>query len=74
MKQYAFTTPDPAVVLFDFAAAFPSVSQTFMWKVLLDLGLPVRWVNFLQLFYFNNFQQVGNSGRFSFQAFVGIRQ
>eukprot|EP00975_Prorocentrum_lima_P031765 6670113-Prorocentrum_lima.AAC.1 len=43
MKQYAFTTPDPAVVLFDFAAAFPSVSQSFMWKVLLHLGLSVGW-------------------------------
>eukprot|EP00975_Prorocentrum_lima_P054221 11374260-Prorocentrum_lima.AAC.1 len=51
MKQYAFTTADPAVVLFDFAAAFPSVSQTFMWRVIGDLGLSPAWVNFLKLFY-----------------------
>eukprot|EP00975_Prorocentrum_lima_P012296 2606312-Prorocentrum_lima.AAC.1 len=49
-KHYAFTKPAAAMVLFDFAAAFPSVSQTFMWKVLSGIGILAAWVNFLKLF------------------------
>ena len=34
--------PHGAIVLFDFAAAFPSISQEYMWEVLGHIGLPAE--------------------------------
>ena len=36
----ALTSDQGALILFDFAAAFPSISQTYMMDLLTSLGLP----------------------------------
>ena len=46
--------PQGAIVLFDFAAAFPSLSQEYMWRVLTHIGVPPHVLRALQRFYINN--------------------
>ena len=43
-----------AILLFDFAAAFPSMSHDFMWDVLSYIGIPESYINMLKLFYKRN--------------------
>jgi hypothetical protein len=42
------------LMLFDFKAAFPSMSHDFMWDTLLAIGLPPAYINMLKLFYTDN--------------------
>ena len=68
--------PRGAVVLFDFASAFPSLSQEYMWQVLEHVGIPACIVDAIQKLYENNkhFIKV-KSGVFpSFTATSGVRQ
>ena len=43
-----------AIVLFDFRAAFPSMSHDLFWDTLLAIGLPLEYVDALKLFYKRN--------------------
>ena len=43
-----------AIVLFDFKAAFPSLSHDYMWDALVAIGLPPGNVDALRLFYVGN--------------------
>ena len=43
-----------ALVLFDFRAAFPSVSHPFLLACLELLGLPASAMNFVRVIYDNN--------------------
>ena len=43
-----------ALLLFDFKAAFPSVSHPFLLKCLEYLGLPMEAMNFIRTMYHNN--------------------
>ena len=58
-KLYALQEPQAALVLFGFKAAFPSILQSFMWKMLARIGLPSKWVRLLQRLYEDNRQQIG---------------
>ena len=40
-----------AVVLFDFRAAFPSLSHAYLHAALRALGLPIHLLNFIQNLY-----------------------
>ena len=62
------------VVLCDFQAAFPSVSQEFMWQVLKGIGLGDKWIGRNKCFYLENRQFVGRAAEQDFVAEVGIRQ
>ena len=42
---------DSALVLFDFAAAFPSVSRDYMWDTLEFLGIPAQFIAVVRRFY-----------------------
>jgi len=66
----------PAAVFFDFAAAFPSISQEYLLEVLQDLGLPMETINFITNLYRMNECQVSMGGdKFQgFQITAGIRQ
>ena len=50
----ALTQESGASLLFDFAAAFPSVSQTFTRKTLAFLGLPGDALSLVQAIYAKN--------------------
>ena len=65
-----------AIVLFDFRAAFPSMSHEFIWDTLLAIGLPGQYISALKLFYFNNkhFFQVDGKLLESVTVYSGVRQ
>ena len=65
-----------AVILFDFAAAFPSLSQEYMWHLLAHIGLPREILLAIQRLYMNNlhFIKVRSSIFTSFSATSGVRQ
>ena len=65
-----------ALVLFDFRAAFPSVSQDFLFAVMEYLGLPVSAVNVLAALYDNNRCEILINGEtyLGFSMASGIRQ
>ena len=68
--------PRGAIVLFDFASAFPSISQTYLWKVLAHIGLPDGVLRAIQLMYANNLHYIKVKGSTlpSFTATSGVRQ
>ena len=60
-----------AIVLFDFAAAFPSVDQGFLLTVLEAVGVRGGWKRMVEALYIENRQFIGEE---SFLATTGIRQ
>ena len=64
------------LVLFDFAAAFPSLSQGYMWGVLQHIGLPPHTLRAIQALYRNNMHLVKVKSNIypSFSATSGVRQ
>ena len=72
----ALTSDKGALVLFDFAAAFPSISQTYMMDLLTSLGLPRCALNLIQAFYDNNRCLVQNNGfcGSGFRMTAGVRR
>ena len=65
-----------AIILFDFAAAFPSVSQEYMWNVLTHIGLQPGLLRAIQSLYCNNmhFVKIKSYVFCSFSATSGVRQ
>ena len=68
--------PHGAIVLFDFEAAFPSVSQEFMWETLGHIGLPDDLLRAIKRLYVDNLHHIRVKGRVfpSFTATSGVRQ
>ena len=68
--------PRGAIVLFDFAAAFPSVSHAYLWEALRALGIPSGLLNAIQCFYVNNVHTIKVKGQKfpSITSRSGIRQ
>ena len=68
--------PHGAVLLFDFEAAFPSVSHEYLWSVLSHLGLPAGILRAIQSLYDNNSHLIRIKG-FCFPSLTcqsGVRQ
>ena len=65
-----------ALVLFDFAAAFPSVSHAFLFRVLKHVGIPREALQVIQAFYDNNRCYLSFRGgqHKGFEMKSGIRQ
>ena len=65
-----------AIVLFDFASAFPSISQDYMWEVLENIGLAPGPLQAIKSLYTNNvhFVKVKSCIFPSFTATSGVRQ
>ena len=72
----SLTQPDGACVLLDFASAFPSISQEFLFEVLRHIGLPRNSLNLLTSLYSNSFCEVkqGNTTVPGFSLQTGVRQ
>ena len=72
----ALTTNKGALVLFDFASAFPSMSQTYMLRLLTALGVPQNALNLIQALYDNNRCLVQTNGAQidGFKMTAGVRQ
>ena len=62
-----------AIILFDFRAAFPSMSQTFLMDIMEEVGLGGQWKVMLKKFYIRNVQKIGQKEG-HFEARAGIRQ
>ncbi len=62
-----------AIVLFDFAAAFPSVDQAFLLEVLKEIGIENGMLELIKKLYLNNVQFIGKD-ECGFEAKAGIRQ
>ena len=60
-----------AIILFDFAAAFPSVDQDFLLNTLEAICCSGKYINLIRKFYVNNLQCIGSA---KFVADAGIRQ
>ena len=74
--RLSLTAPAAAVVLFDFRAAFPSMSQQFLLRILGALGLPDFVLHFISSLYDDNRCSINVSGK-AFAGFAmraGIRQ
>eukprot|EP00972_Heterocapsa_arctica_P071080 10499933-Heterocapsa_arctica.AAC.1 len=66
----------PALVFWDFVAAFPSVSQAWLFTVLAAAGFPEGFLRLVHGIYFMNFAYGtdGTSHRFLFQILSGVVQ
>lgn len=68
---------DPGVFLFDVAAAFPSVAQSWIWRVLEAMGLPLALRRGVQLLYMHSSVQFLVCGQLSANSVAvcsGIKQ
>ena len=65
-----------ALVLFDFASAFPSMSQAYMFNLLTALGVPRNALNLIQALYDNNRCTLQTNGAQvdGFKMTAGVRQ
>ncbi len=65
-----------ALVMVDLAAAFPSLSQDYLFKVLERQGVPSNFINAIHTFYKNNQQFIKVDGEVtpSFKVRSGVRQ
>lgn len=65
-----------AIVLFDFAAAFPSMDHQFMWDVLEAVGIDAGVIGAIKKFYINNYHWLRlKNGTFpSVDVGSGVRQ
>ena len=72
----SLTQPAGACVLLDFASAFPSISQEFLFEVLQHIGLPHESLNLLTALYSNSRCEVkqGNTTTPGFLLETGVRQ
>jgi hypothetical protein len=57
-QKISLKSPRGAILLFDFKAAFPSMSHEFMWETLEAIGLPKQYIRALQQFYKDNKHQI----------------
>jgi|AACY02.10.fsa_nt_gi Reverse transcriptase (RNA-dependent DNA polymerase). len=65
MHLYSLREELHAVALFfDFSAAFPSVAQAYLWRVLLTMGIPAQFVLALERPYANNKHTIKISEQF----------
>jgi hypothetical protein len=64
------------LILFDFEAAFPSLSQEFLMECLRKVGLPPSLLHAIECLYVNNRHTLKLKGRLfpSFTATSGVRQ
>lgn len=76
MMTTAIDADAGVAVFFDFRAAFPSVSHTFLLETLGHLGLPVHIVRFVRSLYTNNRcdMWLAGSRHQGFKIDAGIRQ
>lgn len=65
-----------ACLLFDFKAAFPSISHTYIWACLAAWGMPSCVIRCLQCFYHNNKHRIKVGSNIFDSVFVhsGVRQ
>jgi exonuclease III len=74
--HYALKHQAPATVLYDFSAAFPSLSQGFLIRTLENLGLPQPAVQLVKALYYEHkgVPSLAGSRGDSFHLSAGIRQ
>ena len=74
--KVSLNSPHGALMLFDFEAAFPSVSHEYIFRVLQHIGLPSNWISAIRRLYVNNahWVRVGGHSFPSFTANSGVRQ
>ena len=72
----SLTQPGGACILLDFASAFPSISQEFLFTTLQHIGLPKNALNLLSSLYSNSFCDVkhGSTSTPGFLLETGVRQ
>ena len=72
----ALTNNNGALVLFDFASAFPSISQDYMFSLLAATGVPTNALNMIKALYDNNRCTVQTNGAQirGFTMTAGVRQ
>ncbi len=72
----ALTDEDPSLILYDFTAAFPSISRDFTLKALEAFGAPSEAIQVMKGFYHNNHLHIKLHGKTypGFTATRGIRQ
>ena len=65
-----------ALILFDFAAAFPSIARSYMWLVLTIIGIPEYIIAALKALYTDNHHFLVFRGRYfyAFRGAAGVRQ
>ena len=53
-QKISLKTKAGAIILFDFKAAFPSLSHDYMWDTLEAIGIPAQYVKAIKLLYAKN--------------------
>ena len=66
----------PATILFDYRAAFPSLSRRFIWLALYYIGVPEFVIAAIRALYENNEHYINFNGvfRYAFCVYSGVRQ
>lgn len=66
----------PAIILFDFAQAFPSLAHVWIWRVLHTLGVNPKLICLVQALYCDLHTAVFHNGRRlnTFRILAGIKQ
>ena len=76
MREAAMECEDPAAIFFDFQAAFPSLSHTFLLRSLVGLGSPPSVCRFVECLYWGHGCVLAGPGGHQpgFVISAGIRQ
>ena len=76
MMHTALMGNSGACILFDFASAFPSISQDYLMTVLARIGIPREECNLIDALYDNSFCSISHNGASgeTFQLKAGVRQ
>ena len=75
-RRASYLYSRPSMILFDFKAAFPSISHDYMWDMLKLMGVHVYLIHAFQQFYRGNLQRIKVRKCLSkgFLAECGVRQ
>jgi hypothetical protein len=75
-QKISVTSRCGAILLFDFTAAFPSLSHDMMWDVLEVSGINESFINVVQMFYTDNWHILKVKGGLhkGVQVLSGVRQ
>lgn len=72
----SLSTDQGGIIFFDFASAFPSISQEYIFNILTTIGVPKNALNLIHALYHNNrcaVQSNGHRGE-GFTLTAGVRQ
>ncbi len=76
LAKLSFAQLLPALILFDFAAAFPSLAWIWIWTIFIHSGFPCWYIAAIKVFYHKliHYYRLKGKVKMIFEVFSGIKQ